>query len=452
MSNVFDFNSSVVDEGSSIKDAMKAIDKNLIGIAFIVDAKKSLKGVVTDGDIRRALLQGISINDAVSSIVNKNPLFVRQGNEVFDESIRKSVPVGGSLKIPVVDDEGKILRIVFLYDKSVSFSRDPNKTEHVKQVLVVGGAGYFGAVLARKLLSKGYRVKVLDNVMYGDHGIKDLYGKEGFTFVNGDMRNMTDVVDAIKGVDAVIHLASLVGDPACTVSPRQAIELNYFSTKLLADVCKYFQINRFIFSSTCSNYGASSGDELLAEEAKLNPVSIYAKMKINSEQVLLDMEDGNFAPTIMRMPTLFGVSPRMRFDLVINLLSAKAVVDKKITVFGGEQWRPFLHLEDAADAYIRCLELPIEKIKGGIFNVGSEINNYKIIQIAEIIKKIVPDADIVVNEDKADKRNYRIAFSRFKSVFDMELKHGIEYGVNEVLALDMEVLKDYNNPKYRNIA
>lgn len=452
MSNGFDVSKLVIQENGSIKEAMHVIDRNLLGLAFIVNNENKVVGVVTDGDIRRAILEGISINEKILKIMNPNPITLKVGQEpVFSEEVFKIIPAGNSLKIPILDEDNRIKDLFFLYPKEKPFTISSNlRKDHIKKVLVVGGAGYLGSILVRKLLERGYKVKILDALLYGEDGILDLKKDKNFEFVEGDMRNIHDVVDAISGVDAVIHLAALVGDPACKSTPREAIELNYFSTKLLAEICKYNQINRFLFASTCSVYGASTKEELLTEDSQLNPVSLYAEMKINSEKALLEMADSNFSPTILRMPTLFGVSPRIRFDLVINLLTAKAIVDKNITVFGGQQWRPFLHLEDAAEAYIRCLEAPVEKINGKIYNVGSEINNYKIIDIANIIKKIVPDANISIDESNPDKRNYKISFEKFKSTFNFEATKSIEYGVKEVLNLEKDTLSDYKAKKYNN--
>ncbi|MEX2704317.1 MAG: NAD-dependent epimerase/dehydratase family protein, partial [Candidatus Freyrarchaeum guaymaensis] len=181
-------------------------------------------------------------------------------------------------------------------------------------------------------------------MIYGDSGIRNLYDHPDFEFIKGDICNINDVMDAIRDIDAVVHLAAIVGDPSCTRIPERAIGINYLATKALAETSKYFQVNRFIFASTCSVYGTSPvPDALLSEESTTNPLSLYAEMKLKAEQALREIADGNFSPTILRFGTLYGVSPRMRFDLVINLLTAKAIFDKKITIEGGLQWRPFVH-------------------------------------------------------------------------------------------------------------
>ena len=291
--------------------------------------------------------------------------------------------------------------------------------------------------------------------MYGDHGISDLYDNQKFEFIKGDVRNIQTTMLAVRDVDAAIHLAAIVGDPASSLDPLKTIEINYLATKMLAEVCKYSQINRFLFASTCSVYGASTTpDTKIDEESKLNPVSLYAEMKLKSELGILELEDENFSPTILRMATLFGLSPRMRFDLVVNTLTINALINKEFSIFGGQQWRPNLHVEDAADAYIKCLEQPISKIKGQIFNVGSNEQNYKILEIGEIIKNSIPDIKMKVDQKMIDERNYNVSFDKIRKQLNYCTNYDIEYGINEI----KEAVKDgdfvdftdnrYNNYKF----
>lgn len=457
-----DIRKLIVHKNTTIKDTMKKIDEGGLGIAFVVDEEKKLVGVVTDGDIRRAILKGINIEKKpIKDIMNKKPVVVKHELTNKDrrhllsrDEVRKKIPLGGALKIPVLDDEGKVKGITFLTGEKREMDRyrSVRLKRAVRSILIVGGAGYLGSVLCRKLLERGYRVKVLDNLMYGDEGIKDLYENDNFEFIKGDIRDIQTVMDSIKGVDAVIHLAAIVGDPASTINPEETIEINYLGTKMLAEVCKYNQINRFIFASTCSVYGSSHDpDEFLNEDSPPNPVSLYAEMKLKSEEGLMDLIDENFSPTIFRMATLYGLSPRMRFDLVINLLTAKAAIDKKITIFGGEQWRPFLHVEDAAEAYIRCLEAPIDKIRGEIFNVGSNEQNYTINEIGEMIKKFIPEAQIIREEKNKDRRNYKVSFDKIEKILGFKPKYGVEDGIKQIYASIKEgKFKNYTDPKYSN--
>lgn len=449
---------------ATIKETMRKIDESGLGLAFIIDNEQKLKGVATDGDIRRAILNGIDIDKNIEEIMNMEPVTVineltkeKEVELLKDEKIKRKLPILGLMKIPILDENGKVSGIAFLTEKGETIkdklkSKIPSEQHALKKILVVGGASYLGSVLCRKLLAKGYQVRTIDNLMYGDEGIKELYENPNFQLIKGDMRNLQTVMKAVNGTDAVIHLAAIVGDPASALNPAETIEINYLATKLLAEVCKYSQINRFIFASTCSVYGASSTpDERLTEESILNPVSLYANMKIKSEQAILELVDENFSPTILRMSTLFGLSPRMRFDLVINILTAKAVVDKEITVFGGNQWRPFIHVEDAADAYVKCLEIPINKIRGMIFNVGVSEMNFQIIKIGEKIKNIIKDAKIIVDDSSTDQRDYNVSFDKILQVLGFKSNFEVEDAINEIKeALVSGRITNYKDKKYSN--
>jgi len=454
-------NFPLVNKGASIKETMRIIDKTGLGVAFIINENKSIFGAVTDGDIRRAILKGISIEKAIESIANTNPITIREGSREKDiqdirmrEDLKGKISAGGSLKVPVIDNDGKINDIVFIFgDKEYGFGGRPNLSkEGIKKVLVLGGAGYLGSVLCRKLLNEGYKVRVLDNLSYGDYGIVDLYQNKNFEFRKGDIRDVSNIVDAIDGMDAVIHLAAIVGDPACAVDSKKTLEINYLATKNIIETCKYFQINRLIFASTCSVYGQSpSPDEKLTENSPLNPVSLYAETKIRCERAILGAMDENFSPIILRMATLYGYSSNMRFDLAVNFLTAKAVFDKKMTIFGGDQWRPWLHLEDAAQAYLICLKRPLEDVRGQILNVLSE--NYRVLEVGNIINSVFPEAVIEVSEKAGDRRNYNVSFDKIARVLDYRAEKKLVDGVNEIRqAIVSGTIKGYQDAKYRTAA
>jgi nucleoside-diphosphate-sugar epimerase/CBS domain-containing protein len=448
-------NHLLIDKESTIKEAMGMIDKNGLGVVFVIEEKGKLFGLVTDGDIRRAILTGIDINKTTEKITNRNPIVIKENNlekEIKEIRTRKGVmekiPLRGSLKVPVVDQGGRVKDIIFISDIIPGPKLD-YAGGSVKKVLLIGGAGYLGSVLARKLLDCGYKVKVFDNLTYGDEGIKGLYQNNDFEFLKGDIRNLSELVEAIRGVDAVIHLAAIVGDPACAKEPRKTLEINYLATKNIVEVCKYFQVNRLVFASTCSVYGQSvNTNEKLDERSILNPVSLYAETKIKCEQSILNSVEDNFSPTIIRMATLYGYSPNMRFDLAVNFLTAKALFDKKITIFGGNQWRPWLHLDDASLAFIFCLKAPIGKIRGEIFNVLSE--NYKVIKIGKIIKSICPDSEIYIDKKISDKRDYNVSCNKIIRVLGYKPGKKITDGIREIKeAIQKSLIKDYNDPKYR---
>ncbi len=462
-----DINKNLVQKNKTIKETMNIIDHNGLGIAFVVDENKKLVGVVTDGDIRRSVLKGINLNTQIQKIMKDSPVTAKEGwrkgeikNMLKKDDFRRRIPPHGTMRIPVVDNNNEVVDIIFAsedrYESEMkSYFESGEKTVKIKpvnKVLVVGGAGYLGSVLCHKLIEKEYNVKVLDNLTYGNHGIKDLYNHSKFEFIKGDMRNIQTVVDAVKDVDAVIHLAAIVGDPASALNPKETLEINYFGAKMLAEVCKYGQVNRFIFASTCSVYGASSNlDTKINENSAVKPVSLYAEMKLKSEEGILGLADENFSPTILRMGTLYGLSPRMRFDLVVNILTMKALMENKIRIFGGEQWRPNLHVSDACNAYIKCLEEPMNVVRGEIFNVGSNDENYKIIEIGEMIKSLIPETKMIVDKKDIDERDYNVSFDKIRKALGYSTSNTVTDGIEEIKeSVSDGKFKDYANPKYSN--
>jgi nucleoside-diphosphate-sugar epimerase len=254
----------------------------------------------------------------------------------------------------------------------------------------------------------------------------------------------------MRDVDAVIHLGGIVGDPACAIDEELTIDINLMATRMIAEVAKGSGVGHFIFASTCSVYGAS--DEMLDERSELNPVSLYARSKIASEKVLQKMADERFAPVILRFGTIYGLSGRMRFDLVINLLTAKAVIDQEITIYGGDQWRPFLHVEDAARSLSLVLDAPQDLVRNQIFNVGSNEQNYTIREIGEMIQQVVPSARLVHKGNDLDRRNYWVSFNKIRNTLGFTPKWTVEQGIEQVLqAIQSGKVGDYRDAMYSNV-
>lgn len=322
--------------------------------------------------------------------------------------------------------------------------------EPIKRVLVVGGAGYIGSALLRKLLDNGYHVRLLDILLFGTEPIEDLLDHPNLELQIEDCRQVDAVVRAVSGMDAVIHLAAIVGDPACEIDHDLTVDTNFLATRMLAEVAQAAGVRRFIFASTCSVYGA--GDEILHENSDLQPVSLYAKSKIACEEVLTSIMSDSFAPTILRFGTIYGLSGRTRFDLAVNLLTAKAATDGQITVFGGDQWRPFLHVDDAAAAVFATLEAPRHQVHGQTYNVGSDEQNYTINQVAELINSFVPEAEIRQMGSDGDHRDYRVDFSRIRRHLGFKPAWTIEMGINQVLdAIRSGQVTDHADPRYSNV-
>jgi len=322
--------------------------------------------------------------------------------------------------------------------------------EERKPVLLIGGAGYIGSGLLPKLLDSGYRVRLLDAFLYGDDPIARWKDHPNLEVVNADFRRVDVVVRAMQGVQAVIHLGAIVGDPACALDEELTIETNLLATRMIAEVTKGQGIERFIFASSCSVYGAS--DSFLHEDSALHPVSLYARSKIACENVLLDMKTDTFRPVILRFSTIYGLSGRIRFDLVVNLLTAKAIVDKAITVFGSDQWRPFLHVDDAALAVHCALKAPEHALRQMIFNVGSDDQNYTLGDVGRLIKSLVPAADLqFYDNDSIDRRNYRVDFSRINRCMTFATAWKLEDGIHQVIdTIRSGHIKDYRSPLYSN--
>ncbi len=304
------------------------------------------------------------------------------------------------------------------------------------RVLLTGGSGYLGSLLTRKLLKKGYRVRILDNFLFGKCSIKNLDKK--LEIMQGDIRDLTAVSKALRNVDLVAHLASIVGSQSSELDPKTSIEINYLSTRNLAELCKLYKIKQFVFASTCAVYGTQP-DQLISENSEVNPLDSYGRSKFQSERAILQAYD---YPTILRLGTLFGASYRMRFDLAINLFIAQALNKEKITVFGGNQWRPFLHVDDAAQAFSFVLDKQLE----GIYNVIWK--NLTINQMAKEVQKLIP-SKIKVSKVIVDKRDYKVTGQKLGR-FGFKAKKDIKHAVNEFKIKISQDVKNYKQDKYSN--
>ncbi len=319
----------------------------------------------------------------------------------------------------------------------------------MKKILVTGGAGYIGYHLVKKLLKKGYFVRILDSLIFGDESLQEFKENPNFELVVGDIRHIEDLVVGVKNIDAVCHLAAIVGDSACGLNPDATRTVNYEATKALTETCKYYKVKRVIFASSCSVYGASK-EITLNEGSFLNPVSLYAETRIESEKVILK-EINNATKVILRMATAFGYSKRMRFDLAINILVARALTEGKITIYGGGQYRPFVHAEDAAEAFIYCLEAPREFVDNQIFNVGANENNYKIADLGRLVSKYIPKTELEHIEHKEDDRNYRVSFDKLSHLLKYRVKRSVEDGIMEVKEkIENGNIKNWQDSKYYN--
>jgi nucleoside-diphosphate-sugar epimerase len=294
---------------------------------------------------------------------------------------------------------------------------------------------------------------VLDNFTYGFNGLSAIGSHPRLDVISGDICNLRDVSRAMRDVDGVIGLAAIVGDPACNLDPEETINLNYAATKILAEAADFYRVQRLVFASSCSVYGASlKEDDLLNERSRLNPVSLYARTRVLSENIIFD-RCGDTEPVVLRLATVFGLSPRMRFDLVVNTLTARAVVERAISIFGGRQWRPNVHCRDAARAFLMALEAPGDKVAGEVFNVGGDENNHRISEIGEIVADIVGDVQVNLQNEIPDPRDYRVSFEKIRRVVGFVPEYSVRDGVREVAsAMRADLgLRTHMDPMFHNV-
>lgn len=297
-------------------------------------------------------------------------------------------------------------------------------------ILVTGGAGYLGSVLIGKLLKEQNRVRVLDALMFGGESILPHIYNRNFDFIKGDIRDKKEVIESLENIDVVIHLAALVGEPACSVNPNLTKQINYESAIFLGKTAEEKGVKRFIFTSTCSNYGVSNLEKEATEDSPLKPLSLYAETKIDTEKGLLQLSNDNFTICILRLATIFGLSPRMRFNLLINEMVREAYVKKQIMLYKEEAWRPYTHTEDASEALLCVLNAEDKKINKEIFNVGTE--NYRKIDLVNLVKKYVPDLVVDKKGGAPDNRDYKVSFEKIKKILGFIPKRKVEEGIDEL--------------------
>lgn len=317
-------------------------------------------------------------------------------------------------------------------------------------ILVTGGAGYIGSTLTRQLLQKGYAVTVFDNLQFGGESVIDLLSDKNFRLINGDIRNRKEVNATLENIECVVHLAALVGEPACNINPKATEEINYKGAKILCDLAKNAGVKRFVQISTCSNYGISDVNHPATEEAELHPISLYAQTKIAAEEYAIDQADNDFSACVLRLATVYGISPRMRFDLLVNEIVRDAFLKNKVTIYQPLAFRPFVHVSDVAKAILTCLEAPKTKIKGRVFNVGS--SNYQKQEVVKHIKKYIPECKEYIMDTVTDRRDYSVSFEKIKKELGFEAKINLNSGIEEMLAaLKLGIFKDPTDYRYTNV-
>jgi len=331
--------------------------------------------------------------------------------------------------------------------------RPPFLHHRVGPVLVVGGAGYIGTHVVEQLLAQGRRVRVLDPLMFGWEPVQHFLANPRFELVEGDATDVVKLIEAMHGASAVVHLAGLVGDPACAVDESFTRHANVFATHLIKKAVPLLGVQRLVFASSCSVYGINSAE--VNETSEVNPVSLYARTKVESERELLLGPEGDCCVTVLRFATVFGHSRRPRFDLVANLFTAQAVNDGRITLMGPGQWRPFVHVRDLARVVVAVLDADPERMRGQIFNVGDRRLNMTIGQLARLVQERVSRGRRVevVELPSKDLRNYAVSFEKIRRELGFEAETLMEAGIEEIVAeFHKGTYGHYKDAVYSNLA
>jgi nucleoside-diphosphate-sugar epimerase len=321
------------------------------------------------------------------------------------------------------------------------------------KTLITGGAGYVGSVLVRELLRRGHGVRVLDNLTHGGESLLGVWSDPGFEFIRGDVCEAGDRSRALEGVEAVVHLAAIVGDPACARQPDLTRKVNLEASLAMAEAARSAGAAHFVFASTCSNYGKMEDSAGLVDETSaLRPVSLYAETKVAVEQALLEGGGlGALRATCLRFATVYGVSPRPRFDLTINEFVLEMLTGKELSVFGEQFWRPYIHVCDLAEAVVRVLEAPPTLTAGQVFNVGNTEQNFTKAMLVEAIRPHAPAAVVRFVHKEDDPRDYRVSFERIKQVLGFTGCWKLERGIEELVSLIRSgVLSNARDARFRN--
>jgi nucleoside-diphosphate-sugar epimerase len=312
---------------------------------------------------------------------------------------------------------------------------DGNRRNYPREnIVVLGGAGFLGSVLTYQLVQAGHNVTVLDRFMYDDHSLTSISDRINLAVYRGDVRDEDLLQELFEDKDTVINLAAIVGDEACRIDQEATIDINTKAVGLIARTAERAGVRRILHASTCSTYG-KNGEALLNENSPLLPLSLYAGSKVESEKLLWSETGRGRTPAscIFRFSTLFGYSHRPRFDLVVNTLTGHAWNRGSITIFGGCQWRPLLHVSDAARAIRLAAEAEPERIAGRIFNTGSSDLNMTIMDVGRLVKECLPETTLEVEEQICDERNYRVDFSRIREELDFVPRHTVRTGILELV-------------------
>ena len=318
---------------------------------------------------------------------------------------------------------------------------------------MTGAAGYIGSVLARRLLETGYRVRGFDNLTFGGESLIGVYSHPRYEFRKGDIRDRSEVTAALDDVQAVVHLAAIVGDPACAKNPEIARAINLDASTMLFDLCAASsKVTRFVFASTCSNYGKMAGDGYVDEDSPLAPVSLYAQLKVDFERYLLESDiREDFSPTALRFATVYGLSPRVRFDLTVNEFAREVALGRELEIYGEQFWRPYCHVEDVAAACVLVLQADPDTTRQTVFGVGDTHENYQKAGLADVLRRLDPRARIRHVKRTEDPRDYRVDFSKIRNELGFAISKRVPEGLEEMYRVVKDgIISDPDSNRYSN--
>lgn len=320
-------------------------------------------------------------------------------------------------------------------------------------ILLTGAAGYIGSATAELLLKEGHTVRGVDLLMHGGQSLVHLADHPRFEFVQGDIRNENLMRGLLPGVDGVVHLAAIVGDPACRMQPEATRSINLEASVDLHRWAVEYRVPRFAFASTCSNYGKMEGDGYVDETSPLNPVSLYAETKVAFERHLMSHPAPETSAVILRFSTVYGHSPRVRFDLTVNEFTKDVARGRVLEIFGEQFWRPYCHVRDLARSVLAGLTADLHGKAADVFNVGDTSENYTKRMIAEAIREQLPEAQVRYVPRDEDPRDYRVNFDKIRAHLGFEITRRVPDGIAEIARLiasglipDTEAQAYYNIP------
>lgn len=443
-----------INSNKKIIDVLELFEKNNTNLCLVLNNKTQLLGVISSSDIRRAFIQGFSKFSKISKIINKNPLFLK--DDVDENQISNIVSSSkfNSIEpplIPLINKRNIPYRILHKKDLSFPIIKKNTKIGVKPKILLIGGAGYIGTKLAKKLLAQGFAVTIFDKFVYlSKRTIFTNLKHKNLQIVKGDTRSIDQTFNVVKKNDIVVHLAELVGDPLCEKRPSKTYSVNYLASMTISNICKNLGISKFIYVSSCSVYGSRNDEKFSDERSEINPLSVYAKLKALCEKTIIRNLGEYCRPCILRLGTVYGSSIRPRYDLVLNIFAGLIANNKKIVINGGDQWRPFVHVDDVCDVIVKIVKLNKKKTNGQIFNISSY--NYTISQIGKIIKKLFPKVEIEYAGTGRDKRNYKVLSTKAKKILNFSPKISIKDGLIDLVKFTKKhKIKNIKKKIFQNI-